>query len=208
MSGPEPFAYPQHPHERLHGPRGYTNYGSYKDWLRDEFAFRCVYCLEREQWYPDRSDSFSVDHVVPQSVDPARICDYDNLVYACTRCNSALRDVNHVDLTQTVLGHHLEVSDNGSIQALTTVGADLIETLGLHQFPAIKVRRYYLKVAQLARKYPDDPDVRELVFQSFRYPEDLPDLSLLRPPGGNFRPEGILRSHHARRVRGVLPDVM
>jgi hypothetical protein len=43
-----PFAYADAPHVRKHGPSGYVRYQSYKDWLRDEFAFRCVYCLERE----------------------------------------------------------------------------------------------------------------------------------------------------------------
>jgi hypothetical protein len=37
------------------------------------------------------------------------------------------------------------------------------------------------------------------------YPEELPDLSLLRPPGGNDRPEGIAESACARRKAGTLP---
>ncbi len=43
-----PFRYPDGPHQRRHGPRGYASYESYRPWLRDEFAFRCVYCLTRE----------------------------------------------------------------------------------------------------------------------------------------------------------------
>ncbi len=39
------FAYASTDHQRRHGPRGYTSYRAYKPWLRDEFAFRCVYCL-------------------------------------------------------------------------------------------------------------------------------------------------------------------
>ena len=38
--GPAPFAYPDKPHVRIHGPRGYRRYKAYKPWLRDEFAFR------------------------------------------------------------------------------------------------------------------------------------------------------------------------
>ncbi len=44
------YDYPSVPHTRIHGPDGYTNYTSYKDWLRDEFEFRCVYCLNREKF--------------------------------------------------------------------------------------------------------------------------------------------------------------
>ena len=57
------FAYPERPHIRKHGPSGYEDYRSYKDWLRDEFTFRCVYCLERERWYPSGQDAFAVEHV-------------------------------------------------------------------------------------------------------------------------------------------------
>jgi hypothetical protein len=38
------------------------------------------------------------------------------------------------------------------------------------------------------------------------YPADLPDLSTLRPPGGNTRPDGVAQSHFARQQRGELPD--
>ena len=41
------FTYPRSRHIRRHGPHGYRDYRSYKPWLRDEFAFRCVYCLWR-----------------------------------------------------------------------------------------------------------------------------------------------------------------
>ncbi len=41
----------------------------------------------------------------------------------------------------------------------------------------------------------------------FGYPDDLPDLASLRPPGGNTLPAGIDTSHHARRSRGELPAV-
>ena len=44
------FTYPVEPHLRRHGPQGYADVVSDRPWLRDEFAFRCVYCLLREQW--------------------------------------------------------------------------------------------------------------------------------------------------------------
>lgn len=59
MTLPVPFAYTSTPHQRRHGPSGYDSYEAYKPWLRDEFVFRCVYCLEREMWYPDRASSFA-----------------------------------------------------------------------------------------------------------------------------------------------------
>jgi hypothetical protein len=80
------FEYPTSPHARRHGPAGYKDYSSYRDWLRDEFTFRCVYCLHREQW-TSRGATFHVEHFIPASVDPDGEREYSNLLYACTTCN-------------------------------------------------------------------------------------------------------------------------
>ena len=80
------FDYPATRLVRIHGPLGYTGYESYRAWLRDEFAFRCVYCLSREHW-GRVSGEYDLDHFVPQKTDPARKAEYDNLGYACRRCN-------------------------------------------------------------------------------------------------------------------------
>ena len=37
------FDYPTGPFQAKHGPHGYVRYASYKDWLRDEFEFRCAF---------------------------------------------------------------------------------------------------------------------------------------------------------------------
>jgi hypothetical protein len=34
------FRYPQAPHVRRHGPRGYATAEAFRPWLRDEFDFR------------------------------------------------------------------------------------------------------------------------------------------------------------------------
>jgi len=80
------FEYPTSPHARRHGPAGYKDYSSYRDWLRDEFTFRCVYCLHRELWN-SRGGTFHVEHFMPASVDPDGECEYPNLLYACATCN-------------------------------------------------------------------------------------------------------------------------
>lgn len=81
------FDYPKFRSERRHGPSGYAAYESYRPWLRDEFDFRCVYCLKRETW-GQVTGEFELDHFSPQSISPHLRVDYVNLVYACQRCNS------------------------------------------------------------------------------------------------------------------------
>ncbi len=75
------------PHTRKHGPYGYATYSAYRPWLRDEFTFRYVYCLAREQW-GRVSGEFGVDHFTPQAKSPDQALDYANLLYCCQSCNA------------------------------------------------------------------------------------------------------------------------
>lgn len=205
MTIPNPFAHPESLHERRHGPYGYNPYDGYKPWLRDEFTFRCVYCLERELWYPDRSASFSADHVVPQSEDAALICEYTNLIYACTRCNAARRDVRVPDPTAVAFGHHLQIQEDGLLLGMTPEGRDLIELLHLNRNPALKVRRLFLTLFRLKEQLPTNPDVDTLFMEAFGFPDDMPDLRAKRPPGGNKREGSEQGCYFARKERGELP---
>jgi hypothetical protein len=81
-----PFIYPNVPHERRHGPRGYTDHESYRPWVRDEFAFRCVYCLNRVGW-GSLKGVFALDHFLSIVARPDMGLEYDNLLYTCVACN-------------------------------------------------------------------------------------------------------------------------
>jgi hypothetical protein len=208
MNLPSPFTYPAAPHARRHGPVGYAEYQTYKPFLRDEFAFRCVYCLVRERWYPNDADSFGADHFVPKVLNPERATDYDNLVYACNRCNSSKHKAALLlDPTGVCLGDHLRVLEKGEIKGLTNEGEYLARRLRLISPGARRWRREILLVLQLKQKLSDDPLIHELFLSKFGYPADLPDLTRLVPPDGNNRPDGIEASHYARRARGDLPEV-
>lgn len=195
-----PFAYPMVPHVRRHGPQGYTDYASYKPWLRDEFEFRCVYCLFRERWFPDGHESFSVDHLIPQILSPERVSDYTNLAYTCHRCNSAKGFSQVMDPCQMAYGEHLYVRENGEVEAFSQEGADTLRNLKLNA----PYRQYILALVRAFRTS-NDLQLLTLYSSTMRYPTDLPDLSVLRPPGGNTQPEGLLTSYHRRAASGDLP---
>jgi hypothetical protein len=93
----------------------------------------------------------------------------------------------------------LSVGDDGVIPALNMDGADLIDLLHLNGSPVIDTRRKYLKVLKLRLDFPADADVHELFLDAFGYPDDLPDLKSLRPPGGNRRNPGPVLSHYQLR---------
>lgn len=204
---PEPFAYSKEPQRRRHGPAGYQDYRDYKPWLRDEFTFRCVYCLERETWYPDRAASFSGDHFDPKALNADRERDYANLVYACTRCNSFKQAaIVLLDPTSVALGQHLWVTEDGSITALSTAGQQLIDLFHLDKSPAVAVREEYLLLLQAKAAQPHDPTIHKLFVRKFGYPTDLPNLRKRRPPDGNSKKSSEANCYHARRARGELAE--
>jgi hypothetical protein len=205
--GPAPdaaFDYPDKDHERRHGPRGYADDEHYKPWLRDEFDYRCVYCLCREVWFPDRQRNFSIDHVLPRSLAPTGPSDYDTLAYACCQCNSFRKAATLPQDPALALAPHLRVTPDGTIQALTLIGAAFIGRCALDRADLTAFRKLILETLAIL-KARDNGAAAALLGRYLAWPDDLPDLSILRPPGGNGRPEGVAQSAFARRQRGELP---
>jgi hypothetical protein len=99
-----------------------------------------------------------------------------------------------------MLAGTVEVHDDGSIHGLTRNARRIIRVLGLDAPEYQEYRRLWIGVEQLSRA--EDPS---LFRQVMKYPDDLPNLAMLRPPN-NSRPEGVEQSHFARRARGELPE--
>jgi hypothetical protein len=200
-----PFIYAAHPHARKHGPGGYERYQSYKDWLRDEFTFRCVYCLERERWDRNGHAGFGVDHVKPKGLAEYAhlICYYPNLVYACNRCNNAKDKRILIDPCEVAFAAHLRIDDDGEITGLTVEGWRVINILGLDLQRPTNERKKMLRILALYRRYPADEEVRAQYLDAFGFPEDLPDLAV-HSRATNTKPEGVLQSYHRQREAGTL----
>ena len=124
-----PYARPPGPHARRHGPSGYAEYTRYKVWLRDEFQFRCVYCLHREKWEKDGWRAFQIDHIVPQSVDDTKINLYENLLYAFASCNRWKSTLDLPDPCIEAYERHYVFEADGTVTALTEVGRDYVDAL-------------------------------------------------------------------------------
>jgi hypothetical protein len=193
------FDYPARPLSRIHGPEGYTGYDSYRPWLRDEFSFRCVYCLGREQW-GHVTGEFALDHFVPQKSSPALATTYDNLVYSCTRCNLAKSDQAVSDPSAELTVGALQVQPDGKLEGFSTNAKSLILKLDLNAPKMVEWRLLWIRIIALAA----DRD-RTLWLRIMGFPSDLPSLVRLRPPGGNSRPDGVAKCHFARAARGELP---
>lgn len=199
--------YPSTLQLRRRRPCGYTNYQSYKPWLRDEFSFRCLYCLWRERWEADGHHGFGVEHVEPQATSPEQRIAYDNVVYACNTCNSTRRDVPlPIDTVNDSLGLHVQVLADGSVQTLSKTGEELVELCRLNRPLLVTARRCILNLIAVLRTS-EHSEAVEALRNLLAYPSDLPNLSTLRPPDGNARPTGIADCFFDMRRRGALPEV-
>lgn len=193
------FDYPEPRDHRRHDPRGYKNYSAYRPWLRDEFAFRCVYCLKREQWGQVTGD-FDIDHFQPQSRVPGRRLDYANLLYACHRCNSVKLDEEVADPFIGLTNRSIKTLPDGAIEGIDAAGQKLILQLDLNSPRLVKWRLLMMRIVELAAQDQD------LLRQLTGFPTDLPRLQSRRPPAGNGRPEGIAESWFVRKQQSALPD--
>lgn len=193
------FDYPEPRLERIHGPAGYSTYESFRPWLRDEFTFRCVYCLKREMW-GQVTGEFELDHFEPQSLVPERTLDYFNLIYACRRCNSVKLDEPIDDPLTILSSSFVFVLPDGLLFSDNLEAKRIIQQIDLNSPTLRRWRVMWMRIVDLA----NSRDV-VLYHQLTGLPEDLPDLSRLRPPS-NSRHQGIEVCWHAKRQRGQLPQ--
>ena len=198
---PEPYSYPSVPHVRRHGPGGWNTYGKYREWLRDEFAFRCVYCLEREVWR-DMRQRMHIDHFEPQAIRPDLKCEYTNLLYLCPACNHHKSDSILPDPCVVALGKCLRIHKDGNIEGLNERGRLLIDELALDDPLVVEHRRRIIGTV-LSFAETNWP----LFVDWMRYPNNLPNLGEKqhRPPC-NHRPDGVAQSHFEKKRRGELAD--
>lgn len=193
------FDYPESRSDRTHGPAGYSSYESFCPWLRDEFTFRCVYCLKRETW-GQVTGEFELDDFEPQSLAPDRKFDYVNLVYACRRCNAVKLDQSIADPLTMLSSNVVVVLPDGVIQSNVPEVKRLIQQIDLNSPTLRRWRVMWMRIVDLAQERDAD-----LYQQLTGFPENLPNLGRLRPPT-NSRPDGIEISWYAKRRRGELPE--
>lgn len=198
-AGPPGFQYPEGPHVRRHGPGGYQDYESYRDWLRDEFTFRCVYCLNREQWGVPIA-AFDIDHFIPQANDSSLGCVYDNLLYLCHGCNLKKGSNQLPDPCKVALHKSIRVFNDGRITGLDPFGKKIIKLLALEDPNWVRWRAMLI---DLFNDLLNNPTRLKLWLG---YPERLPELAKKRPIS-NSRPQGIEQSYFCRHFKGLLPEV-
>lgn len=128
--------------------KNYANYNRYKTALSTDFKQRCAYCNIHEDTLG--LVSFQIDHFVPKAAfegkKDALLTQYNNLIWACPKCNNAKTDQFSGDILieppsndyfydpVTVDYNTIFYRDeNGSISSDDTKGNDIIGRLKLYR---------------------------------------------------------------------------
>ncbi|HSE36974.1 MAG TPA: HNH endonuclease, partial [Blastocatellia bacterium] len=113
--------------------------------------------MTRERWSADGQNRFSIDHIKPKSRHRKLICDYDNLVYACQRCNTwKSAKLGLPDPCKTNLSKHIKLLHSGYFVGLTPEGKRLVEYLRLNAAERVSDRRMQLYLFQTQEHHPKD----------------------------------------------------
>lgn len=174
----EPYVYPDKPLVRKHDPKGYRTVESYRDWLRDDFNYRCPFSLIRETWVSEKE--FEIDHLKPRVTHPDLVLTYENLVYVYHVCNNTKGARELPDPSEVCLSECLEVLPDGKIIHKNEDGRIIVRTLRLDGPIHTQLREKWIWLYQKALS---DQELMERLFGVTR---NKPDLTSKRPPSGGL----------------------
>lgn len=133
--------------------RRYRDYTRYRDLLRQDFQYRCAYCLIHE-FHNGGAANFAIDHHRPVRGSYARpdlAGEYANLYWCCSECNQNKADCwpapqqeaqgfRWIDPCEPWGEHslHWRIAPDGNIQWLTPAGEYTIRMLMLHRREDLK----------------------------------------------------------------------
>lgn len=164
--------------------RTYTQYSSYKEFLRDDFNKRCGYCDITDHILGGKK-IFHIDHFAPKKF-ANRINDYSNLVYSCPSCNIAKSDdwpmnvsspsnngsEGYIDPCDSDYDLHLERELSGQIVAKTAVGSYMYKQLKLYLLKHKYLWMYDILSDQVLR-------IRKALSESNEINEDTAKLKIV-----------------------------
>ena len=136
--------------------RTYADYTRYRPFLREDFRFRCAYCL-RHEFFVGGEAGCCIDHHRPQHGPygrPDLVSVYENLHWCCNECNALKGDTwpspeqyvagdRFLDPCQPEGDHdlHWDVEADGTLTPTTRVGRYTIAHLVLDREVLVYHRR-------------------------------------------------------------------
>ncbi len=145
-------------HRRLKAPRIKTEYGHFRQFVREDFSECCAYCLLHEI-VAAGAENFELDHFRPKSLFPALINDFFNLYYACHPCNHKKRHnwpkpelesagYRFIDLCRELFSTHFQEAEDGRWLPLTKAAEYTLAMLRLNRTHLVELRLWLRTIAR------------------------------------------------------------
>jgi hypothetical protein len=187
-------------------PRTYSDYTTYRPFLRRDFRNRCAYCL-RHEYHLGGEANCNIDHHRPVKGPygrPDLINVYSNLYWSCAECNQNKGDIwpdpeeeaggfRFIDPCNPEDDHdlHLQVHTDGTMEPLTPAGQYTFDNLKLwcDQLTFFRARCYRLQLfiadkrALLSTKTVS-PEIREALESALAEAEEFINPPVFDRPRG------------------------
>lgn len=127
-------------------------YEAYRPFLRQDFEFRCAYCL-RHEFFFGGGEAAEVDHFRPRHLFPDLENEYPNLYWSCRKCNAIKggkwpseaqteRGLRFLDPCAEESDDHWQTHADGTLTPLTPVGRYTIRQIRLDRPTLADFRRF------------------------------------------------------------------
>src|SRR5262249_39905090 len=140
--------------QRRSDPPQKSNYRDYKPILREDFQYRCAYCLLHEgDPYGGGLRHFQIDHFRPRVKFPLLLTTYSNLYYCCAWCNrnkgqkwptddQQQRGFSFVDpCAEDLYETHAKLESDGGLTSHSSAGDYTIREIRLNSRMLKRLRR-------------------------------------------------------------------
>ena len=129
-----------------------VEYEAYRPYLRQDFEFRCAYCL-RHEFFFGGGEAGEIDHFRPRYLFPDLVNEYENLYWSCRKCN-AVKGGKWPSETQMEQGlrflnpcledheDHWQTHADGTLTAQTPIGRYTIRQIRLDRPTLTQFRRF------------------------------------------------------------------
>jgi hypothetical protein len=127
------------------------SYRSFRAHVREDFEYRCAYCLLFEL-LAGGEENFELDHFRPTRLFPQEENSFYNIYYSCHPCNQIKRDawppksleaggIGFVDLCKDDFAEHFSTTEEGQWHGITKSGQYTIDMLRLNRKHLVTLRR-------------------------------------------------------------------
>lgn len=136
-------------------------YEAYRPYLRQDFEYRCAYCL-RHEFFFGGGEAGEIDHHRPRHLFPGLTAQYGNLYWSCRRCNAVKggkwpsaeqigRGLRFLDPCAEDHDDHWRTRADGTLEPVTSIGQYTVRQMRLDRPTLTQFRQFLHQLQERVR---------------------------------------------------------